>query len=289
MNIDTTATWAAYFDKPAIINFTYGSGRVLLMGPHPEIEEDDDRDGTDFAQELDDQGTDWRFLWTALDWVLGRPISNPDQALPVVLSRFSAFFQQKSVILEWETQAEIENQGFIILRSEMETEGYRERASYRNRPGLRGAGNSTRGHRYRFEDRSVSPGKTYWYKLVSVDYNGVRHVYGPVTAVAGLAAQGKAPRSYFLAQNFPNPFNPITIIRFGLPEGGGTTHTVRLEIYSARGEKIRTLVNGRLAAGTFEFTWDGRDEQGRVLPSGVYFYWLCTSRYTAVRKMLLVK
>ena len=77
VNMDTTATWDAYFDLPAIINFHYGQGRVLLIGPHPEIEEDHDRDSTDFAQELDDQGSEWPWLWSAVDWLLGDTITAP--------------------------------------------------------------------------------------------------------------------------------------------------------------------------------------------------------------------
>jgi len=76
-SVDVLATWSDYHDERAIIRFDYGSGRVLLCGAHPEIEEDSDRDGTSFADELDDQGTDWYFLWSAIDWVLGRPISHP--------------------------------------------------------------------------------------------------------------------------------------------------------------------------------------------------------------------
>ena len=75
--VDTIAVWAAWHDSLAAINFDYGSGRVLLLGPHPEIEEDSDRDSTDFAQELDDVGSDWPFLWSAIDWLLDRPISYP--------------------------------------------------------------------------------------------------------------------------------------------------------------------------------------------------------------------
>jgi glutamine amidotransferase-like uncharacterized protein len=64
---------------PGIISFNYGQGRVVLVGPHPEIEEDDTRDGTDFASELSDgpDGSDWPFLWTAVDWMLKDPISLP--------------------------------------------------------------------------------------------------------------------------------------------------------------------------------------------------------------------
>lgn len=64
-------------NTPGIIGFNYGLGRVLLVGPHPEIEEDSDRDGTNFGDELNDNGSDWPFLWTAVDWLLQNPISQP--------------------------------------------------------------------------------------------------------------------------------------------------------------------------------------------------------------------
>jgi len=78
---DTIATFNAYYNKLAIVKFTYGNGRVLLISPHPEIEEDSDRDNTDVAQELNDNGSDWNFLWTATDWLLGNPISDPNNAI----------------------------------------------------------------------------------------------------------------------------------------------------------------------------------------------------------------
>ena len=81
--MDTVGTWQSYHDLPGIITFNYGNGRVLLMGPHPENEEDSDRDSTTFADELDDQGSDWPFLWSAIDWLLGQPITYPGaSALP---------------------------------------------------------------------------------------------------------------------------------------------------------------------------------------------------------------
>ncbi len=72
---DTIATFDGYYNRPAIINFNYGNGRVLLISPHPEIEEDSDRDKTNVAQELNDNGSDWNFLWAATDWLLGNSIS----------------------------------------------------------------------------------------------------------------------------------------------------------------------------------------------------------------------
>ncbi|MFA4952889.1 MAG: BPL-N domain-containing protein [Candidatus Pacearchaeota archaeon] len=65
--------------QPGIIGFNYGQGRVLLVGPHPEIEENSDRDGNTFASELNDNGSDWPFLWTAVDWLMKEPISQPPE------------------------------------------------------------------------------------------------------------------------------------------------------------------------------------------------------------------
>jgi len=77
-NLDIIATFDGFYNRPAIIKLTYGNGRVLLISPHPEIEEDSDRDGNNVAEELDDNGSDWNFLWTATDWLLGNPLSEPN-------------------------------------------------------------------------------------------------------------------------------------------------------------------------------------------------------------------
>ncbi len=75
---DTVATFDGFLNKPAIIKFAYGEGRVLLISPHPEIEEDSNRDSVDVAEGLSDNGSDWNFLWTATDWLLGNPLSKPN-------------------------------------------------------------------------------------------------------------------------------------------------------------------------------------------------------------------
>ncbi len=83
-----------------------------------------------------------------------------------------------------------------------------------------------------------------------------------------------------LDQNFPNPFNPSTRIRFALP----TEKQVRIEVYSVLGERIATLVNDRLPAGVYTVEVDGTH-----MASGVYYYRLVTPESSITRKMLLVK
>jgi len=76
---DTVATYTADGNSVAVVKFLYGSGRVILISPHPEIEENGTRDRTDIAREYDDKGSDWNFLWAATDWLLGSPVSSPDE------------------------------------------------------------------------------------------------------------------------------------------------------------------------------------------------------------------
>jgi hypothetical protein len=105
------------------------------------------------------------------------------------------------------------------------------------------------------------------------------------TAVGDEAAPGAIPRHLGLAQNFPNPFNPSTVIRFSLPEGS----SVRLGVYDTAGRLLRTLVNGYREAGQQSITWDGLDDGGRALASGVYFYELETAGGRQTRQLSLVK
>jgi len=93
------------------------------------------------------------------------------------------------------------------------------------------------------------------------------------------------PAAYRLAGNYPNPFNPKTTIRFDLPE----TQSVRLAIFDAAGRRVATLVDATLPAGYHDATWNGRDDAGRALASGVYFYRLEAGPLRETRRMLLLK
>ncbi len=88
-----------------------------------------------------------------------------------------------------------------------------------------------------------------------------------------------------LDQNRPNPFNPQTQIRFTVHRAGYGA----LEVFNLRGEHVRTLLRGRLAVGPHAVTWDGRTDDGREAPSGVYFYRLQLNGESSVRKMMLVR
>jgi flagellar hook assembly protein FlgD len=101
-----------------------------------------------------------------------------------------------------------------------------------------------------------------------------------------------SPENYHLYQNYPNPFNPSTKITFTVH---GSQFIVRspipttLKIYNVRGELVRTLVNEPKRPGIREVIWDGKDEDGNSVASGIYFYQLKTDSYCQTRKMILLK
>jgi hypothetical protein len=94
------------------------------------------------------------------------------------------------------------------------------------------------------------------------------------------------PAVSMLHQNVPNPFNPTTTIKFDLARDGH----VRLQVFDVAGHMVRTLVNGTMTRGYNQsVTWNGLDEGGRRVPSGVYFYQLQTDELTATKKMVMLK
>jgi hypothetical protein len=92
-------------------------------------------------------------------------------------------------------------------------------------------------------------------------------------------------RSLRLLQNVPNPFNPSTSIRFEL----AAPSPVQLRVFDISGRMIRVLLDSPAGAGPHEITWNGRDDAGQVLPSGVYYYQLSTPDASATRRTLLLK
>ena len=106
----------------------------------------------------------------------------------------------------------------------------------------------------------------------------------PVVTLGALDIQ-TTPTEFALWQNFPNPFNPETTIKYDLADGS----QVQLRIYNLVGQVVRTLVGERQAAGRYAIRWDGRDDRGLSVSSGIYFYSLSTEKFRAVNKLMLLK
>ena len=108
---------------------------------------------------------------------------------------------------------------------------------------------------------------------------------GSTTAVLEEQDEAVVPTAFSLAQNYPNPFNSSTVIRFALPRSG----PVELALYNLVGQKVVTLVDGMRAAGSYTVHWDGRDDAGNALASGVYLYRLQAGGQVETRKLVLVE
>ena len=90
-----------------------------------------------------------------------------------------------------------------------------------------------------------------------------------------------------MKQNYPNPFNPTTVIRYST-YSARFTHTT-LKVYNILGQKLRTLVDEPKGRGNHEVIWDGKDDKGKEVASGIYFYQLKVGEFTESKKMLLLK
>jgi flagellar hook assembly protein FlgD len=92
-----------------------------------------------------------------------------------------------------------------------------------------------------------------------------------------------------LYQNHPNPFNPSTVIPFTVPGGLGERQAIYLAVYDVNGALVKTLVSGALQGGRHEARWDGRNERGESVASGIYFVQVRSGGYKEARKMILLR
>ena len=106
------------------------------------------------------------------------------------------------------------------------------------------------------------------------------------TSAVGIDGNEVIPDEFALNQNYPNPFNPSTQICFDVPQGG---EHIMLNIYNILGQNVTTLVNGVVNPGTYTMEWNATDEAGNPVSSGIYFYELRSSSFTAREKMLLIR
>lgn len=134
----------------------------------------------------------------------------------------------------------------------------------------------------------IDPNESSWLLSVEAfDVAGNSTICDPVYDVL----TSTAPNNFQLMQNYPNPFNPSTTIEFGVAGDGGE---VRISIFDANGQQVRVLVNERMGAGTYRMKWDGRNDRGESVASGVYFLRMNAGsggkmNFNSTRRMLLMK
>jgi len=126
----------------------------------------------------------------------------------------------------------------------------------------------------------------YYYKVSALDVHGNESGFALLkpTDITG-AETPKVPGASYLSQNSPNPFNPLTRIPFGLSK----RVNISLRVYDAAGRLVRTIAEGNREAGHYVESWDGRDEGGRAVASGVYFCRLDAGTFRQTRKTILLR
>ncbi|MFQ5706817.1 MAG: right-handed parallel beta-helix repeat-containing protein [bacterium] len=195
-----------------------------------------------------------------------------DKTVPVKLASFEAAVFDNSVKLSWRTAIETNNFGFEVQRSS-------DNLSFQGIGFLAGSKNAGSGASYLFWDNNLSQGR-YYYRLKQIDFSGAFEFSGTVQVTI------VAPEQFELLQNYPNPFNPTTEIAFVVPDNS----QVRLTVYNVLGQQVRTLLDREdVPAGRRTITWDGKNDSGQQVPSGIYFYRLEAGTVALSRRMVLLK
>jgi hypothetical protein len=129
-------------------------------------------------------------------------------------------------------------------------------------------------------------GDTY-VDLIATDtqFDSVAVFMSRMPLILDVPGEQAIPTSFTLAQNYPNPFNPETRIEFSLPQAAD----VRVEVFNMLGQSVKVLVDEHLSAGTKEISWDGTNEEGKNVASGMYLYRVSTDRFSDTKKMVLLR
>ncbi|MDP3025718.1 MAG: FlgD immunoglobulin-like domain containing protein [candidate division Zixibacteria bacterium] len=127
---------------------------------------------------------------------------------------------------------------------------------------------------------SLSPEKRRDFVLISKGY-----YINQDTGFTSSVSLVELPSDFSVSQNYPNPFNPLTEIKFSLPENS----PVKLVIFNVLGQKVKTLLDQDMPAGNHSVIWDGKNQEGKDVGSGIYFYRIEAGQYKVSRKMLIIK
>ena len=185
------------------------------------------------------------------------------------------------IMVEWSLDGIIGDLEFYVYRGTAEDGPYQRITEEPLEPDQSGG--------FSYCDEDIISGKTYFYMLGLADFSDSSGLFGPiaVSARTDVATDGedRLPAQFGLAQNYPNPFNPETTIEYQLPQGA----PVQLRVFNILGQQIRTLVDEVRDAGHYRVIWDGKDQSGRPVASGIYFCQLTAGSYHQTRKMTLLK
>ena len=193
-----------------------------------------------------------------------------DNLSPKVPSGVQAKVNNGQIVLSWQPSGDADFQYYAVYRSTTSNFDPKGLSAYAKLTDTL------------FTDVNVSNGVTYYYRLSAFDFSGNESEYSAQAAAntVGVVTVEPVPREFGLHQNFPNPFNPTTVISYQLP----VISHVTLKVYDLLGREVAVLVNEKKDAGRYSVQWDAAR-----LSSGIYFYSLQAGEYRDTKRMLLLK
>ena len=191
----------------------------------------------------------------------------------VQLSSLSAHCQGEEVFLQWVTLKENHNLGFNLYHSRFHDRGFKRINTELITDG---------GPSYVFKDGSPKEEGIHYYKLNSMDVNGYEETVG-LTSVKVFSIP--TTTTFSLSQNYPNPFNPLTSIKYEIR----VEEHITLSVFNTLGYEVRKLYEGTAKVGFHTIAWDGLNDSGNILPSGIYFCKLQSSTDVRSIKMMFLR
>lgn len=201
--------------------------------------------------------------------------------VPVEMGSLNLKQNENKVFLNWTTFSETNNKGFEVFRMIQNDETHNKFGIFSLIGFVQGKGTTTSKNDYKFIDnldQQFLSGKVF-YKLKQIDYNG-NYVFTDAAVLDFMSS----PQSFELFQNFPNPFNPVTKIKFAVPSDLEKGSVISLKVYDVLGNEVAALVNEIKPTGIHTVEFDGSK-----LTSGIYFYKLQSGDFKISKKLLLLK
>jgi hypothetical protein len=209
------------------------------------------------------------YIDTGNDGTIDDSLFVENEYVATLLQRFSASFRDPFIEISWCLSQMDDGVEFKLLRASARNREFREIPD----PGILRNGLS-----FIARDNAVEYGEEYWYRVLCLEERDTSLLF----ETEKIRTPGIPLRLY---QNYPNPFNPVTQIRYSIPG----SEKVNLGIYDVAGRRIVTLVDRLQKKGTYAITWDGKNESGNAVSSGIYFCRLRAGKKTLAVKMVVFR
>jgi len=204
-----------------------------------------------------------------------------DKSLPVLISSFTAYYNENQVCLEWVCESEIDNVGFIIEKKLNETQDWSIIGSYQDDSELQSCGNTSSQQKYRFFDNCVLTNEKYTYRLSNYDVTGEKVILNELM----ITCTKKHSDIVCMDQPYPNPFTFKTKLKYNLVK----SQFIEIQVYNILGKHIKTIYKGIQEDGFYETYWHGKDETGNYVVNGTYLLVIKCSDFIRNYKIIFLK